>query len=106
MQYQIDRQEESLLVIVKDLTIDLSFVLTELDDQCRHLILDLSEFSEVSQEKLKNFINFGNDVVEKNSFVIIHQMVFSEDFPIVPTLQEAFDLIELEEIERQLNLEI
>ena len=29
-------------------------------------------------------------------------MEFSEDFPIVPTLQEAFDLIELEEIERQL----
>ena len=31
-------------------------------------------------------------------------MDFSEDFPIVPTLQEAFDLIELEEIERQLDL--
>jgi len=106
MQYQIDRQEESLLVIIKDLTVDLSFISTELDNQYRHLILDLSEFSEVSQEKLKNFINFGKNVVKKNSFVIIRQMEFSEDFPIVPTLQEAFDLIELEEIERQLNLKI
>ena len=61
MQYQIDRQEESLLVIIKDLTVDLSFISTELDDQYRHLILDLSEFSEVSQEKLKNFINFGKN---------------------------------------------
>ena len=106
MQYQIQRLEESLLVIVKDLTIDFSFISTELNDEYRHLILDLSEFSEVSQEKLKNFINFGKEVVEKNSFVIICQMEFSEDFPIVPTLQEAFDLIELEEIERQLNIEI
>ena len=106
MQYQIERQEESLLVIVKDLTVDLSFISSEIDDKYRHLILDLSEFSEVSQEKLKNFINFGKDVVEKNSFVIICQMEFSEDFPIVPTLQEAFDMIELEEIERQLDLEI
>ena len=106
MQYQIQRLEESLLVIIKDLTIDFSFISTELNDEYRHLILDLSEFSEVSQEKLKNFINFGKNVVKKNSFVIIHQMEFSEDFPIVPTLQEAFDLIEIEEIERQLNLEI
>ena len=65
MQYQIDRQKESLLVIIKDLTVDLSFISTELDDKYRHLILDLSEFSEVSQEKLKNFINFGKNVVKK-----------------------------------------
>ena len=70
------------------------------------LILDLSEFSEVSQEKLKNFINFGMNVVEKNSFIIICQMEFSEDFLIVPTLQEAFDVIELDEIERQLDVEL
>ena len=59
MQYQIDRQKESLLVIIKDLTVDLSFVSTELDDQYRHLIIDLSEFPEVSQEKLKNFPLFN-----------------------------------------------
>lgn len=106
MQYQIERQEESLLVVLKDLAVDLSFISSELDDEYRHLILDLSEFSEFSEEKLKNFTNFGKDVVAKNSFVIICQMEFSEDFPIVPTLQEAFDVIELEEIERQLDLEL
>ena len=31
-------------------------------------------------------------------------MEFSEYFPIVPTLEEAFDTIELDEIERQLEL--
>ena len=106
MQYQIERQKESLLVIIKDLTVDLSFISSEIDDKYRHLILDLSEFSEFSQEKLKNFTNFGKELVAKNSFVIICQMEFSEDFPIVPTLQEAFDLIELEEVERQLDLEL
>ena len=106
MQYQIERQEESLLVVLKDLAVDLSFISSEIDDKYRHLILDLSEFSEFSQEKLKNFTNFGKEVVAKNSFVIICQMEFSEDFPIVPTLQEAFDVIELEEIERQLYLEL
>lgn len=106
MQYQIERQEGSLLVTLKDLAVDLSFISSELDNDYRHLILDLSEFSEISEEKLKNFTNFGKEVVAKNSFVIICQIEFSEDFPIVPTPQEAFDVIELEEIERQLDLEL
>ena len=106
MQYQIERQEGSFLVTLKDLAVDLSFISSELDNDYRHLILDLSEFSEISEEKLKNFTNFGKEVVAKNSFVIICQIEFSEDFPIVPTPQEAFDVIELEEIERQLDLEL
>ena len=94
------------MVTLKDLAVDLSFISSEIDDEYCHLILDLSEFSEVSEEKLKNFTNFGKEVVAKSSFVIICQMEFSEDFSIVPTLQEAFDVIELEEIERQLDLEL
>ncbi len=105
MQYQIEKQQESLVVDLKDLALDLSFTSLKLDNEYRHLILDLSEFSEVSEEKLKNFTNFGKEVVAKNSFVIIYQMEFSEDFPIVSTLQEAFDMIEFEEIERQLDIE-
>ena len=106
MLFEIARQEESLIVILKDLSIDLSFISAELNDEYRHLILDVSEFSEVSLEKLKNFTNFGNEIVAKNSFVIICQMEFSEDFPIVPTLQEAFDMIELEDIERKIDNEL
>lgn len=106
MQYHIERQKESLIVIPKDLAIDLTFISSELDDEYRHLILDLSEFSEFSEEKLKNFTKFGKEVVAKNSFVIICQMEFSKDFLIVPSLKEAFDLIELEDIERQLDLEL
>ena len=104
MQFQIEKQKESLIVTLKDLDVDLSFISLELDHKHRHFILNLSEFSEVSEENLKNFTNFGNQVVGKNSFIIIFQMEFSEYFPIVPTLEEAFDTIELDEIERQLEL--
>ena len=35
---------------------------------------------------------------------MISQQFFNDEFSIVPTLQEAFDIIELEDIERLLNL--
>ena len=41
MLFEIARQEESLIVILKDLSIDLSFISAELNDEYRHLILDL-----------------------------------------------------------------
>lgn len=103
MQNQIEKQQESLVVKLEDLAIDLSFIANELDDTYKHLILDLLAFAEVSEDKLRNFTNFGKNIVGKNSFVIICQMDFSEEFPVVPSLQEAFDVIELEEIERQLD---
>jgi hypothetical protein len=34
---------------------------------------------------------------------MIYRGAFKENFPIVPSLLEAFDLIEMEEIERILN---
>ena len=40
---------------------------------------------------------------KKGSFVIVCSTSFSEELNIVPTMQEAFDYIEMEEIERQLN---
>jgi hypothetical protein len=105
MTYNIHKEKDSLVIEVKNLEIDLSFVTEKLNDECRHLILDLLEFSTISEEKLKNFTNFGKTAVKNNSFVIVCQTEFTEDFPIVPTLQEAFDVIELEEIERQLDVE-
>ena len=42
-------------------------------------------------------------MTNKGSFVIVCDRVFSEKLNIVPTLKEALDFIEMEEIERQLN---
>ena len=40
----------------------------------------------------------------KGSFVIVCEFSFNDDLIIVPTLQEAYDYIEMEEIERQLEI--
>ena len=52
-----------------------------------------------------NLIKFGESIYKsKGSFVIVSKISFDDDLNIVPTLQEAFDFIEMEEIERQLEL--
>ena len=50
----------------------------------------------------KNLIKFGKSI-NKGTFVVVSQYDFEEELNIVPTMQEAFDFIEMEEIERQLN---
>ena len=39
----------------------------------------------------------------KGSFVIVCDFSFDDSLTIVPTLQEAYDYIEMEEIQRDLN---
>ena len=106
MSFLIRKEQESLVVELTDLTTDLGPISQELSQEFRHLILDLSKFSAVSEELLQKFTNFGRTAVQNSSFVIMCQMEYTEDFPVVPTLQEAFDVIEMEEIERQLDLEL
>jgi hypothetical protein len=38
------------------------------------------------------------------SFVIVCEFSFDDELTIVPTLQEAYDYIEMDEMERQLEL--
>ena len=52
-----------------------------------------------------NLIKFGESIYKrKGSFVVVSQISFDDDLNIVPTMQEALDFIEMEEIERQLEL--
>jgi len=57
-------------------------------------------------ENIKNkFIIFANSISKMNgSFVIVCEFSFEEELNIVPTLQEAYDYIEMDEMERQLEL--
>ena len=100
--YKIYKDKGALIVDFKNLDLDLSLLNNNLDGEDCSIIFDLSGFSNVSVKKLKNFTNFGNIAARNNSFVIVCKTGFFEHLPIVPTIQEAFDLIELEEIERKL----
>ena len=59
-----------------------------------------------SSENIKNkFIIFANSISKMNgSFVIVCEFSFEDELTIVPTLQEAYDYIEMDEMERQLEL--
>ena len=51
------------------------------------------------------FVTFGENISSINgSFVIVCEFSFDDALNIVPTMQEAYDYIEMEEIERQLKL--
>ena len=71
----------------------------------RNFIADLSDVDISVVNLLKDkFITFEK-LVNKNkgSFVIVYNLDFDENLNIVPTLQEAYDFIDMEEIERQLK---
>ncbi len=68
----------------------------------------IADFTDVDIEVLNtiknNLIKFGSSVSKnKGTFVVVSKYSFDETLNIVPTLQEAQDFIEMEEIERQLN---
>lgn len=74
--------------------------------EIKHFIADLSGVSKgVIANVTNKFIKFGQSISATNgSFVIVCEFSFDNSLTIVPTLQEAYDYIEMEEIERQLKL--
>lgn len=74
-----------------------------------HLIINLFSFGPLSESDIVEFLNLSNTHRAKGkSFVLVSDAVSYEDVPdeinLVPSLQEARDLIEMEEIERDLDL--
>ena len=74
--------------------------------EIKHFIADLRGVSAEVVNKIKNkFIIFGKNISDSNgSFVIVCEFTFDEDLIVLPTLQEAYDYIEMEEIERKLEI--
>ena len=73
--------------------------------ETKNFIADLTnvELSVIDIVKEK-FIKFDEIIYNnKGSFVIVSLINFNDALNIVPSLQEAYDFIEMEEIERQLN---
>ena len=97
-------QKNCLIVRLSKVEDNLSFINSIFSQNCKHLILDLTEVSELNTEHLTKFTTFGKNLVNANSFVMISNQYLHDDFLVAPTLQEAFDIIEIEDIERSLNI--
>ncbi len=74
-----------------------------------HLIINLFSFDSLCANDLLEFLNLSNTHrARKKSFVLVTREVPYDEIPdeicVVPTLQEARDVIEMEEIERDLEL--
>jgi len=74
--------------------------------EIKHFIADLRGVTPDLAENIKDkFIIFANSISKMNgSFVIVCEFSFDDELTIVPTLQEAYDYIEMDEMERQLEL--
>lgn len=74
----------------------------------KHLVIDLSKYGKLTLEELLTFLKLSNTHrKKKKSFVIVNDTIHIDDVPdelaVVPTLQEAADLIQMEEIERDMG---
>lgn len=74
-----------------------------------HIIVNLFSFSKLRSDDILEFLELSNKHRGGNkSFVLVTDKVSYDDVPdeisLVPTIQEALDLIEMEDIERDLEL--
>ncbi|MBC8265920.1 MAG: hypothetical protein H8E84_03050 [Flavobacteriales bacterium] len=83
-----------------------SFENIRISEEVNNFIADFQNVNVEVLEVIKNnLIKFANSVSKnRGTFVVISKFSFDEKLNIVPTLQEAQDFIEMEEIERQLEL--
>jgi len=92
--------------LVFKLGADNNFSDLKITTEIKHFIADLRGVSVEVAENIKNkFITFAGSVSAMNgSFVIVCEFSFDDDLTIVPTLQEAYDYIEMDEMARELEL--
>ena len=78
--------------------------LRNIDTGVKFFIADVRGVSVELLKNIKNkFVTFDQTISDVNgSFVIVSTFSFDDELKIVPTLQEAYDYIEMEEMERQL----
>ncbi len=104
MSYSYQIQKNCLIIQLLVIEDDISFINSLFSNDCKHLILNLTEVSNLNTEHLTKFTTFGKNLVQNNSFVMISNQFLHDEFLLVPTLQEAFDIIEMEDIERSLKI--
>ena len=92
--------------VVLKLSKDNGFDDIKISTKMLNFILNIGEMNQSLFEQISNkLLIFGADIKRRGgSLVIVSKVVFSDNFNVVATIQEAYDFIELEEIERQLKI--
>jgi hypothetical protein len=98
----ITQEKVSIVELVKKL--DVIYARFKNDN----IIINLTSLKPLSTEDVVEFLKISNQHRKsKHSFVIVTNKIKLEDIPdelvMVPTMQEAYDIIEMEEIERDLG---
>lgn len=105
-------KQDNITVITQEKTsiVELVKKLDVLYDRFKNdnVIICLTSLKPILLTEIIEFLNISNTHrVSKQSFVIVSDKVNLSEMPdelvIVPTLQEAYDIIEMEEIERDLE---
>lgn len=94
----------------KEDVVDFANYLTSIQNQFKkdNVVIDIQKYGELTLDELLKFLNLSfTHRKGKKSLVIVNDTInidaVPEEIHVVPTLQEAEDLIGLEEIERDLG---
>ncbi|MCK8520319.1 ribonuclease Z [Aquimarina sp. D1M17] len=108
----IFNKDGSTTIITQEKTTIVEFVkrLEDAYDSLKNdnIIINLFSLKDISIDDINEFLRVSNKHRASNhSFVIVTERISYDEAPdeitIVPTLQEAYDLVEMEEIERDLE---
>ena len=108
----IFNKDGTTTIITQEKTTIVEFVkrLEEKYDSLKNdnIIINLFSLTHVTLNDINEFLRISNEHrASKHSFVIVTDKIsydeVSDEITIVPTLQEAYDLVEMEEIERDLE---
>lgn len=104
-------QDNTTIITQEESTIpELILEINKLYDKYKNdnIIVDLITLNKVSTDDILEFLQISNmHRKAKHSFIVVSNTINFDDIPdeivVVPTLQEGYDIIEMEEIERDLG---
>lgn len=99
----VSQEDISLVSFIKNLNDAYSKI------ENSHIVVNLFSFDTITTSDIMEFLELSNTHRNtKKSFVLVTDKVTYDDAPdeicVVPTIQEAKDIIEMEDIERDLGL--
>jgi hypothetical protein len=108
--FSIQQEDDHTLVTIDSTNIRADLLETalykSLEDHSDHIILDLLHAESISGVPILKRFHKQQKKSSKSFITVVRESLleeFEDDFPVVPTYQEALDFLEMEEIERQLG---